>query len=192
MDRADPRAVRTRRAIVDAAVEVISTVGISAASMDGIARAAGVSRSTLYRHFAEFGELLIVTLDEIAPAPAAASGTVREQIEQIVLGLGRALREGTWGSIIGSILERAERDPGVRRHHARFTTARRRPLIRLIHRAVNEGILDGDADPGTVATLLVAPLYYQHLVLHRPMTDVQIREHVEATLRANSTAVAMP
>jgi AcrR family transcriptional regulator len=182
VDPTDPRAVRTREAIVAAAVEVISTVGIAATTMDGIARAAGVSRSTLYRHFPEFGELLFVTLDEIAPPSPPRAGTVEEQIHETVLGLGRALRDGPWGSIVGSVIERAAHDPAIRRYHARFTRARRTPLLALLRRATETGLLDAEVDPETVATRLVAPLYYCHLVLHRPMRDEEIRSHVRATL----------
>ena len=182
MDPNDPRATRSREAIVRAAVEVISSVGIARATMDGIARQAGVSRSTLYRHFSDFGDLLFVALDEIAPASPPLAGTTRDQLEATLLGLGRALQSGPWGAIVASIIERAQHDPDVRRHHARFTQERRAPLVALVRRAVDERLITAEADADQVATLLAAPLYYRHLVLHRPMSDREIRAHLDSVL----------
>lgn len=192
MNPADPRAVRTRAAILDAAVRVLSDVGISAATMDGVAAAAGVSRSTLYRHFPTYAELLFAALERIAPAPPPPDGDPIDQVESAVLGLAGALREGPWGAMVGSILERAERDAEVRRYHAAFTAARRAPLVTALRALLEDGAPDhGEpTDPESVATALVAPLYYRHLVLHDPMDDAETVRHVRSTLAALRSSIA--
>lgn len=52
------QAAATRQRIVEAAVELHSTVGPARTSLSGIARRAGVSRPTLYAHFPEEADLL--------------------------------------------------------------------------------------------------------------------------------------
>ena len=53
----ESRSARKRRAILDAATEVFLEEGFAGASMDAIARAAGVSKPTVYNHFADKQEL---------------------------------------------------------------------------------------------------------------------------------------
>jgi AcrR family transcriptional regulator len=52
------RAAQTRTEIVDAAMAVFTQHGFDAASMDDVARRAGVSRRTIYRYFATKDDLV--------------------------------------------------------------------------------------------------------------------------------------
>ncbi|MGZ4620078.1 MAG: TetR/AcrR family transcriptional regulator [Frankiaceae bacterium] len=63
-----PQAARKRRAIVDAAAAAFLRNGYLGTSMDEIAAAAGVSKQTVYKHFADkerlFREVVVATLNE--------------------------------------------------------------------------------------------------------------------------------
>lgn len=58
----------TRDKILDAAAEVIQTLGLSRATTREIARAAGFSEATLYKHFASKEELFLRVLMERMPS----------------------------------------------------------------------------------------------------------------------------
>ena len=64
------RSVRKRRAILDAATTAFLRHGYLGTSMDEIAALAGVSKQTVYKHFADkerlFSEIVTATVDEIA------------------------------------------------------------------------------------------------------------------------------
>ena len=64
------RSARKRRAIVEAATTVFLANGYLGTSMDEIASLAGVSKQTVYKHFADkerlFSEIVTATVDEIA------------------------------------------------------------------------------------------------------------------------------
>jgi len=64
------RSTRKRRAILDAATTVFLRNGYLGTSMDEIASLAGVSKQTVYKHFADkerlFSEIVAATVDEIA------------------------------------------------------------------------------------------------------------------------------
>lgn len=53
-----------RRALLDAAIRLISTEGADALTLRAAARAAGVSQAAPYRHFADKGELLAAVAEE--------------------------------------------------------------------------------------------------------------------------------
>jgi AcrR family transcriptional regulator len=65
----ETRSARKRESIVHAAREVFMEQGYAGASMDAIAAVAGVSKPTVYNHFADkqqlFAQMLIDTIDEL-------------------------------------------------------------------------------------------------------------------------------
>jgi TetR/AcrR family transcriptional regulator, mexJK operon transcriptional repressor len=89
----EPRSVRKRRAIIEAATQVFFAEGFAGASMDAIAAGAGVSKPTVYKHFADKQQLFeqIVTemiagitqpfYDEIANL--SADGDLRERLQEL-------------------------------------------------------------------------------------------------------------
>src|SRR5262249_56151890 len=71
------RSGRKRRAIMDAATTLFLRQGYPGTSMDQIAARAGVSKQTVYKHFADkerlFVEIVVAIVDEAAhPVPAEA------------------------------------------------------------------------------------------------------------------------
>jgi TetR/AcrR family transcriptional repressor of mexJK operon len=66
----EPRAARKRRAIVDAATTLFLRSGYLGTSMDEVAALAGVSKQTVYKHFADkqrlFNEIVLAAVDEAA------------------------------------------------------------------------------------------------------------------------------
>src|SRR5262245_55949051 len=64
----EPRSVRKRRAIMDAATTAFLRNGYVGTSMDEVAALAAVSKQTVYKHFADkerlFSEIVVSTVDE--------------------------------------------------------------------------------------------------------------------------------
>src|SRR6202163_4362824 len=81
-EAAEPgRSARKRQAILDAAATIFLRQGYLGTSMDEIAAGAGVSKQTVYKHFADkerlFVEIVVATVDEI-------SDPVHEEVLQLV------------------------------------------------------------------------------------------------------------
>jgi AcrR family transcriptional regulator len=78
----EPRSVRKRRAIVEAATTAFLRNGYAGTSMDEIASAAGVSKQTVYKHFLDkeglFGEVVVSTVSEASDAVYAEVRKLRE------------------------------------------------------------------------------------------------------------------
>jgi AcrR family transcriptional regulator len=77
----DPRIERSRRVILEAALEELGAVGYGALTIEGVAARAGVGKSTIYRHWA--GKLALVedafrTLKAQARVPE--SGPLRDRV----------------------------------------------------------------------------------------------------------------
>jgi len=85
-------AADTRERIVDAAAQVMGTLGLARATTKQIARAAGYSEATLYKHFRDKTELFLAVLGERLPPlvgllkrlpEEAGQGEVAERLEQV-------------------------------------------------------------------------------------------------------------
>jgi AcrR family transcriptional regulator len=86
-------AADTREHILDAAAQVMSTLGLARATTKQIARAAGYSEATLYKHFPDKTQLLLAVLGERLPPlvglltrlpDQAGEGVVAERLEEVV------------------------------------------------------------------------------------------------------------
>jgi AcrR family transcriptional regulator len=151
--------------------------------MEAIAAAAGISRSTLYRHWSDLPTLIFAAIEHIAPlTPAPSSATPTMVIRAAIESLGSGLRSGVWASISPALAEAASRDPAMAELHAAYVAARRKPLLRAVKAAQRSGEISSGVDAEWLVTSLAAPLYYHHLVLHRPMSADAVGRHVDVLL----------
>jgi AcrR family transcriptional regulator len=85
-DEVDPRWLRSRTRLLDAAVDLLRTGGIEAVTIDAVTKASKVARTTLYRHFGCASDLLAATLERLLPpvAPAPSTGLLRDRLVEVV------------------------------------------------------------------------------------------------------------
>ncbi|MBJ7287520.1 TetR/AcrR family transcriptional regulator [Williamsia sp.] len=81
-DAADPRWLRSRTRLLDAASGLLATGGIEAVTIDAVTRVSKVARTTLYRHFGSSTHLLAATFERLLPHvdPPAGDGSIRDRL----------------------------------------------------------------------------------------------------------------
>ncbi len=81
-DAADPRWLRSRTRLLDAASGLLATGGIEAVTIDAVTRVSKVARTTLYRHFGSSTHLLAATFERLLPHvdPVAVDGSIRDRL----------------------------------------------------------------------------------------------------------------
>jgi TetR/AcrR family transcriptional repressor of mexJK operon len=89
-----PAQQRKRRQVLDAAAGLFMAQGYGATSMDAVARAAGVSKATLYAYFAGKDELFAAIVGEActrhAEASGAGHGEDEEDVRMALAAIGRS------------------------------------------------------------------------------------------------------
>lgn len=82
----DPRLVRSRVRLLDAATHLLSAGGIDAVTIDAVTKMSRVARTTLYRHFGSSTELLAATFERLLPpvTPPPATGSLRERLIELL------------------------------------------------------------------------------------------------------------
>jgi AcrR family transcriptional regulator len=78
----DPRKLRSRKRLLDAATSLLTTGGIEAVTIDAVTKVSKVARTTLYRHFDNSTHLLAATFERLVPPVTAppADGPLRDRL----------------------------------------------------------------------------------------------------------------
>ena len=187
MDRVDPRVVRSRRAVLEAAVAVLAETGYGAFTIDAVARRSGVARSTIYRLWPGRPELIDDALSTLNVQPADPVDTphqAREAVRSLVRHLDVGLNEGPVAACLPALIDGAERDAGIRRLHHRQNERRRARLAAAISEATGLG-----ADADLLAHALAGAVMYARLMTGRRLTGAQLDRLVDVVLTESKTPV---
>lgn len=171
----DPRVERSRRVILEAALEELGLVGYGALTIEAVAARAGVGKSTIYRHWS--GKLALVedafrTLKAQALVPE--TGPLRDRVTDFLEQLARLVEESRYSACMPALIEAAERDPQVRAFHCDFSAERRAVLVDVLHDAVSTGELPKNADPELLADALIGPIVMRRLMFSEPFDPERV------------------
>lgn len=132
----------SRKKLLDAAAHIMGTGGYSSASVDAIAKEAGVGKSALYWHFGSKNGLLLTTLAEQSTRwvqgfreQVFQDGNPMERLDTLIK-LARQLiveHPDHRRMIFSLLLERGHEDPEVRRLVAKQFEERRDALVEGFH-----------------------------------------------------------
>ncbi len=184
MVRADPRVIRSKASIVEAAAALIAEEGFSGVSIEAVASRSGAAKTTIYRHWPSREALLTEAFGVCADAglPSPDTGSLREDLRVVLGGLALKLNEPGWCSAIGSLADAASRDPGLERLHQSTLSRGRRPLADILERAVARGDLPPDLAVDDAVALIVGPLFYRGLIARAPVDEAFVARSVDAAL----------
>ncbi|MFE3069888.1 TetR/AcrR family transcriptional regulator [Streptomyces sp. NPDC059247] len=191
---ASRRSERSRRAIFDAALALVSESGYAKTTVEGIAARAGVGKQTIYRWWPSKAAVLLDAFLDLQDRAAEAHGdagsgipdtgdlaadlryvlraTVDELNDPAVDGPTRALAaEGVVDPELGARLTEALLEPQLQHYVRRLETARA------------AGEIDPDVDPRTALELLVGPLHHRWLHRTLPLTHAYADSLVDLALR---------
>lgn len=164
------RGEHARRRVLAAALEVLAENGMPGFTIESVARRAGASKATLYRHWPSASALLVDAMDaEFRPVPDVATGDVRADLVAVLETAVAMFARPPFPQLMAAFMDAAERDPALADLHVSLTERRRLPLLRIVVDGMRRGELRGDVDPELVVDLLAAPFFYRRFVAHRPV-----------------------
>lgn len=171
------------RAILDAALEQLSTVGWNALTMEGVAAGAQTGKAAVYRRWSSKEDLVADALQAGLPRldEAPDLGNVREDL----LALCRQARHAMFsrpGFALRAVIHECDTVQAERFHGVIFEGVVE-PTIRLLRDAVNRGIERGEVRPGAsngyVFDAIPAMMMYRSKMCGSEWGDQEIEEMID-------------
>jgi AcrR family transcriptional regulator len=202
-DDIDPRRIRSRNRLLDAAATLLSTGGVEAVTIEAVTKASKVARTTLYRHFKSSSHLLAATFERLLPqvtAPAPTSGTMREQLIELLSRQAALFNDAplhvttlAWLAL-GPTGAKSDTDD---RHasgalRTRVIDQYRQPFDALLRSAEARAQFDFDFDLELALCQLVGPLAFARMTGLRTMTHHDCTQIVDDFLAAHRPQSSEP
>jgi AcrR family transcriptional regulator len=167
------RSARVRAAVIEALLGELAEHGLGGTTMEGVARRAGVNKTTLYRRWGSKEELVLDALLELGErrVPIPDSGSLRDDL----LTVAREIVVSVSTPEADAVIRAAAADPGpdsklvaaVRE----FWAVRFGLLGTMVERAIERGELPAGTDPKPLIEGLLGGIYLRLLVTREPLDD---------------------
>ncbi|HZD01398.1 MAG TPA: TetR/AcrR family transcriptional regulator [Actinomycetes bacterium] len=135
------------RAIFDAVVHQLQTVGYVGLTMEGIAACARTGKAALYRRWPSRDELVVDALEHTLPSltDLADHGNLRDDLLDVLRKMAAMINSPT-GCALRCLLAEIDRDhPFVRLVHERVLKPRKQLFHTVLQRAIERGEVRTDA-----------------------------------------------
>lgn len=163
--------------MLNAARALFADGGYPAATIEAIARRAGVAKTTIYRWWPNRAALLVdVLVEEATAAVPLPHGRDPLRALRAELRGGAAAANGLTGRLLTSLLGDAQQDAEV--HSALLAGLfypRREASVAAIRRAQASGAMRADVPPNIAVDLLFGPMFFRMFVRHEPPTKAFVQ-----------------
>jgi AcrR family transcriptional regulator len=176
---ADPRFVRSREAILEAARALLLAHGPSAVTHHQIAEHAGIGRATVYRHWPRTDQLLAEAMATV-PMPFFESPTrpVRAWLHRELTAIARQLEQHDVLAVATTLAHTALWDAGMDARRSTFAATLTARLAVAVQGARRSGELQLRVAPDEVAALLIGPIYYRATIERVPADSDMIERSI--------------
>ena len=159
---------RAHSKVLEAATELFAERGIDATSMDAIAAAAGVSKATVYKHWADKDALcmdVLVHVHELdAGPPETDSGDLKADLKAFLKYEPSPKKAAIQKRIMPHLIAYSARNEEFgRAWKTRVMERARLGVKKLLRRGVDRGIFPAVLDEELGTALLLGPMMFRHI-----------------------------
>lgn len=185
------RGPRVRAAVLGAALAELAEIGYAALTVEGVARRAGVHKTTVYRRWRDRDSLVLdAIIDQVAiDVPVPDTRAVETDLREHARSLIRWLTSPTGAAIVAAAFSDAARAPEIAGLKRRFFEDRFRRMEPVVTRAIARGELPRGTDPSQLVRAVIAPIYLRLLVTAEPLDEAVASQAVRIALAAARAGV---
>jgi AcrR family transcriptional regulator len=168
----DGRGGETRRRVIAATVALIERVGYRSVTVDAVARASGVSRSTIYRHWSSRNALVLDAFTSYVDesTEVADTGDAIADLRTYLLKLAFHLSVGGVGPIVTRLISDSLVDQEfAESFRAKVIEPRRRVFLQILLRGQQRGQIRRDVDLRSAVDALYGSLHHRLLMTGQPI-----------------------
>lgn len=167
------RSERSRRATLDAALELCTEKGYGRVTVEAIAARAGVSKKTIYRWWPSKGAVLLEAFTEalVGATPFVDTGDIAADLRTHINGAVRLMSTAPYGPAYAGILSEMHHDDDLAAAvRDQLVGPRVEDAVARLRSAQEQGQIPAAADLPLAVEMLYGPVYYRH-VLGKPAQD---------------------
>jgi AcrR family transcriptional regulator len=159
---------RAHHKVLEAATNLFAERGIDATSVDAIAAASGVSKATVYKHWADKDALCLEVLVHVheldEEPPELDSGDLREDLKAFLKYEPSPKKAAIQKRLLPHLIAYSARNEQFGRAWKTRVMERARDFLRkLLRRGVDRGIFPAVLDEELGVALLLGPMMYRHI-----------------------------
>lgn len=160
---------RAHHKVLEAALELFAEKGIDATSVDAIAASSGVSKATIYKHWADKDALcmeVLVHIHELDEGPPDVdSGDLRADLVSYLLYEPPPRKADLQKRIMPHLIAYSARNEEFgRAWRSRVLERARTGLRKLVRRGMDRGIFPAVLDEELAIPLLLGPMMFCHIL----------------------------
>ncbi|WP_078058478.1 TetR/AcrR family transcriptional regulator [Mycolicibacter icosiumassiliensis] len=179
------RSEAAREAILHAADDLLVEKGFAGVTVEGIAKAAGVAKQTVYRWWSSKTDVLMDAFLEDAAAELEPpdTGALESDLRAHLRTTAHFLTADDAGAVYRALVGQAQHDPQLAQtFRARYLHAQQVRDQKPFVRAIARGELTADADVAALAEWLVGRMHYRVIATGESVDDSFIDAVVDGTL----------
>lgn len=190
-DEVDPRRVRSRARLLEAATTLLQNGGLEAVTIEGVTKLSKVARTTLYRHFDNAVQLRAATIERLLPSAVQTppEGPLRDRLITLLARQADAIRDTplqvstlAW---LATGSDRTADSPAITSLRRRLIDQYRAPFDQVLETPEARAQL-GDFDTYFALSQLVGPLVFAKLLGLRESTRQDCARIVDDFLAARA------
>jgi AcrR family transcriptional regulator len=183
-------AMETRRSVLMAAVNLIDRLSYPSVTIDAVARASGVSKSTIYRYWPSRQSLILeaYTYKTNGLTAVPDTGNAIEDLRNYLRKLAHCLNFGGAASTVSGLIVDAIRDDEFALlYRTTLLSERRKTFLLILLKGQRRGQIREDADLGTAIDAIYGAVHYRLLVSGQSIDEPFVAALTDIAMRALST-----
>ncbi|GAA0363069.1 TetR/AcrR family transcriptional regulator [Streptomyces olivoreticuli] len=182
------RSERSRRAILDAALELVGEVGFAKLTIEAIAARAGVGKQTIYRWWPSKAAVLFEACVPEGLDPSAIelpdTGDIEADLKTVLRATVDDLNDQRLDAPTRALTAETQNDPELGRALTeKVLEPQLQAYVRRLRAAQEAGQVDPDTDLRIALELLVGPLFHRWQTRTLPLTHAYADTVVDLALR---------
>lgn len=175
---ARPPSAEAHEAVLTTALKLMSDRGIEGTSVDEIAHISGVSKATIYKHWASKDLLCIEAIRRLkCDLPVFDSGDPRDDVTALLRHVAQSKKPEAFSRVWPRVIGYAASNPAfAKAFRARILDGHRAQLAGLLRNAIDKGELGAAVDMETALDVLLGPILYRRFM--QTTVPPELPEHI--------------
>jgi AcrR family transcriptional regulator len=165
------RTARVRAAVLKAALQELAAGGYASFGFEGVARRAGVHKTTLYRRWGSRENLLLEALLELGRerVPIPDTGSLRSDLIEYASEVVASATTPEVEAVVRAVASIGDKDPRLGEAGRRYWRARIELAGEMVDRAAARREIPPGTDPGLIVESVLGPIYFRLLLSREPL-----------------------